>query len=80
MFPYMKDQNWLYNYRTHTGTEKSFGGLVRRAAYLDDSSAAISLFEKNYQPLQECYRQFWADARPFVRSQFEILRPAGNNT
>ena len=25
MFPYMKNQNWLYNYRTKQGIEKSFG-------------------------------------------------------
>ena len=30
MFPYMKAQDWLYNYRTINGIENSFGGLVRR--------------------------------------------------
>ncbi len=80
MFPYMKDQNWLYNYSTLSGTGKSFGGLVRRAAYLKDSSTAIHLFEKNYQPLQQSYRQFWAAVKPFAKREFENLRAAGNNT
>ncbi len=78
MFPYMRSQNWLFNYRTRWGTEKSFGGLVRRAVYLAESDTASSLFEKHYQPLQECYRHFWKDARPFIFNQYEILRDPGN--
>ena len=37
VFPYMKSQNWLYNYQYKQGIEKSFGGLVKRAAYLSES-------------------------------------------
>ena len=32
MFPYMVSQNWLYNYQYDHGIQKSFNGLVRRAA------------------------------------------------
>jgi acyl carrier protein phosphodiesterase len=73
MFPYMQSQNWLFNYRSILGTEQSFGGVVRRSAYLTESDTASSLFEKHYQPLQECYRHFWKDARPFIFKQYEIL-------
>ena len=73
MFPYMKNQNWLFNYRTHVGTKRSFGGIVRRSAYLTESDTAGSLFEKHYQPLQQLYRQFWQDLKPFARRQFELL-------
>ena len=78
MFPYMKTQNWLFNYRTLTGTKRSFGGIVRRSLYLTESETAAQLFEQYYQPLQEYYRQFWADLRSFARRQFEILS-ADNN-
>jgi acyl carrier protein phosphodiesterase len=73
MFPYMKTQNWLYNYRTRQGTKNSFEGVVRRAAYLTESSTASFLFEQYYQPLQECYRQFWKDAKPFIKRQFDLI-------
>jgi len=73
MFPYMKTQNWLFNYRTPQGIEKSMSGLVRRATYLTESDTAYQLFEKYYQPLQQCYRQFWKDAMPFVRKQFDAI-------
>lgn len=73
MFPYMKEQNWLFHYRTRWGTEKSLGGLVRRAAYLTESETAFRLFEAHYQLLQNCYRHFWADVKPFAKEKFEEL-------
>lgn len=73
MFPYMKQQNWLFNYRTQWGTEKSMIGLVKRAAYMDDYKTACRIFEEQYQPLQECYRQFWADVKPYARAIFDSL-------
>ena len=78
MFPYMKNQDWLFNYRTLTGTKKSFGGVVRRSRYLTESDTAGQLFERHYQLLQESYRQFWADVKPFAQRQFEMLGD-GNN-
>lgn len=74
IFPYMRAQNWLFNYRTHGGTEKSMEGLVRRAAYLQESKTAYQLFERHYQLLQEYYRQFWKDMKPFARMQYELLQ------
>jgi acyl carrier protein phosphodiesterase len=73
MFPYMKSQNWLFNYRTRWGTEKSFAGLVHRSLYLHESKIAAYLFEKHYQPLQACFRHFWSDAKPFIYRQYETL-------
>ena len=74
MFPYMKEHNWLFNYRTRWGTGKSMGGLVRRAAYLTESETAFHLFEEHYQPLQLCYRHFWDELKPFARWQFEVFQ------
>ena len=74
MFPFMKEHNWLYNYRTRWGTGKSMGGVVRRAAYLTESETAFRLFEEHYQPLQLCYRHFWGELKPFARRQFEIFQ------
>lgn len=73
MFPYMKEQNWLFHYRSRWGTEKSLGGLVRRAAYLSESQSAFLLFETHYELLQQCYRHFWADIKPFARKKLEEL-------
>lgn len=42
MYSYMKSDNWLYNYKMVTGIQKSFGGLVRRALYMDDATEAYN--------------------------------------
>jgi len=67
MFPYMKMQNWLFNYRTRWGTEKSFGGLVRRAAYLEESDTAAAVFNENYHHLKQCYDAFFPEVKIFAR-------------
>jgi acyl carrier protein phosphodiesterase len=74
MFPYMKEHNWLYNYRLVSGTEKSLGGLVRRAAYLNDSKPAFELFKQHYQLLKDLYRQCWTGLKPYTLNQFNILQ------
>ena len=63
MLPYMQSQNWLYNYRYNTGIERSFEGLVRRAAYLDESAIAFKIFEKEYESLKKCYQIFFPDLK-----------------
>lgn len=80
MFPYMKEQNWLYHYRTRWGTGKSLGGVVRRSQYLTESETAFRLFEQHYQLLQDCYRHFWAAIKPFAAQKFEELHNKGNFT
>lgn len=73
MLPYMSSQNWLYNYRFTWGMENSFGGLVRRAAYLTDSSEAFSLFTTHYVELKQQYQVFFPQLKAFASSQFDIL-------
>jgi acyl carrier protein phosphodiesterase len=68
MFPYMWKQNWLFHYRSKWGTEKSFGGVVRRAAYLNDSTDAAVVFETNYDALKQCYLDFFPEVYNFART------------
>ena len=73
MFPYMKKDNWLYNYRTISGAEKSFGGLMHRAKYLEYSSVVFECFEKNYEPLKQCYQSFFPAVKNFAFHQLIAL-------
>ncbi|MFT3682650.1 MAG: ACP phosphodiesterase [Ferruginibacter sp.] len=66
MLPYMKMQNWLYNYRLREGIERSFEGLTRRAAYMHDSSTAFELFNTHYKALEECYAAFFPSLKSFT--------------
>jgi acyl carrier protein phosphodiesterase len=74
MYPYMKEHNWLYNYRTMEGISKSFGGVVRRSVYLTESDSAIKLFRQHYQLLQSAYRQFWTDIKKYALHQLESMQ------
>ncbi len=69
-FPYMKSQNWLYNYKSPWGIEKSFGGLVRRANYMTESETAFRLFTENIEWLQKQYNYFSDDIKQFAENRF----------
>lgn len=81
LFPYMKQHNWLYNYHTLWGIEKSLGGVVRRSVYLTESDTAFRLFEQHYQLFRDCFRHFWASVKPYARHHFSelLVEPGGNS-
>ncbi|MEJ7912408.1 MAG: ACP phosphodiesterase [Chitinophagaceae bacterium] len=73
VFTYMKEQNWLLNYRTLEGSERSLQGLVRRCAYTNDAATAISLFRENYEFLQACYNSFIQDVKNHAQEELVYL-------
>lgn len=73
MFPYMKQQNWLYNYRNRLGIERSFEGVVHRAAYLTESQTAFKLFEENYNKLQQYYTDFFPALHEYALNTLQKL-------
>jgi acyl carrier protein phosphodiesterase len=74
MLPYMQQEDWLYNYQSKWGIGKSLHGLIRRATYLTESDTAMKLLDSNYQLLQDCYRQFWSDMKPYAFEQYARLQ------
>jgi acyl carrier protein phosphodiesterase len=73
MFFYMKSQNWLYNYQFKEGIQKSFNGLVYRAAYLNESDIAFQIFNQYYVELQNCYKEFFPELLQFAVEKFDDL-------
>lgn len=73
MFPYMKAYDWLYNYRHRWGIEKSFGGLVKRAAYLTESKIAFEIFNEHYEAMRLCYNAFFPDLKKYTLNQLDEL-------
>lgn len=74
MYPYMKMHNWLYNYRFLPGIQKSLGGLVRRAKYLQESDTAYTLFINHYGELKKLYQLFFPELKKIAgdfAKQFE---------
>ncbi|MBA2500752.1 MAG: DUF479 domain-containing protein [Chitinophagaceae bacterium] len=73
MFPFMKQHDWLFNYRNRWAIERSFHALVNRAAYLTEGDTAFSCFEKHYESLKECYMLFFPDLKAFAENNFKSL-------
>lgn len=72
MLPYMKAQNWLYNYKSHWGIKQSLHGLVRRSKYLTESDTAFEIFNKEYAQLQVLYNQFFPEIKLFAAHQLQL--------
>lgn len=73
MFPYMKEQNWLYHYRMRDELINPFEGLVRRAAYLKEGGTAYRLFDQHYDALQQHYETFFPALKEFAFSHLALL-------
>jgi acyl carrier protein phosphodiesterase len=73
MFPYMQQQNWLYNYHHRQAIDNSLHGLVRRAAYLTESETAFRLFEQHYEELREYYNRFFPELYRFTNETYLTL-------
>lgn len=70
-FPYMKDHNWLYNYRHMQGTQRSLQGLERRAKYMPPSDEAYKTFVGYYYHLNQCYYELIDDVITFVKIELK---------
>lgn len=70
MFPYMKQQDWLSNYRHSWGIARSMEGLVRRAKYLQEAAPAIAAFEANMELLRNSYHRFFPELLLFVTNYY----------
>jgi len=66
-FSYMKEHNWLYNYRTLQGMQRSLNGLHRRAKHMPETDKAYQIFVGHYYQLAQCYYEFIDDAVKFVK-------------
>ena len=73
LFPYMRSQNWLYNYRYKEGIFNSFTGLHRRSSYMPDPEKACRLFETHYSALNACYTGFFPALHNFAETTLRQL-------
>ena len=71
IYPFMKQYNWLYNYKTVVGIARSFDGICRRASYMTESDTAFALFKQHYDELQTCYADFFPSLKVFA---FDTIR------
>jgi acyl carrier protein phosphodiesterase len=71
MFPYMKSQNWLYNYQFPEGIWNSLGGLARRAKYINETNTAYELFIAHEDEIQHGYNEFFPQLKAIAYQAFK---------
>lgn len=71
MYPYMKSQNWLFNYKSLKGIEQSLHGLARRAKYIPPIDKAYTIFITGYYQLNHTYYDFIHDMVKFVKEKID---------
>lgn len=79
IFPFMRQQNWLFNYQYTWGVQNSFKGLVRRARYLSEWEPAFEVFNRHYGELKRCYDSFFPELKATVWIQFQSLLKQNDN-
>lgn len=70
LFPYMKTDNWLYNYQFTQGIKKGYQGLVRKAAFLTESEPAVTVLKEHYYFLEDAYKRFFPELQQFTLQHF----------
>jgi acyl carrier protein phosphodiesterase len=68
-FPHMQQHNWLFNYRTLKGMERSLSGLARRAQHMPPIDIAYRTFVTSYYQLNQSYYEFVDDIIKFVKNE-----------
>jgi acyl carrier protein phosphodiesterase len=74
IYPFMKSQDWLFHYREKWLIEKSFRGLERRAAFLEETGTAYKIFCENIPGMQGCYGDFFPQLKKFATHTFQQLQ------
>lgn len=72
IFIVMKAENWLWNYRTRAGIQRSLRGLASRATYLTEGETAYQLLQQHYTALEQCYQDFITDVKNFAKQQIRL--------
>lgn len=73
MFPYMKKQNWLYNYQFEHGIKNSFEGVRRRSLYIEETEKAFLTFLQHKDEMKIQYKPFIEDVKHFAAQQLSTL-------
>lgn len=68
LFMYMKQEDWLYNYRYRWLIQRSFYRLKQRANYLPDDAPVFDAFVIHYKEISDSYNLFFPELKAFVES------------
>lgn len=67
----MKEFNWLYEYRNHSGLTQACSGLSRRISFENALAKAPEIFIEREESIKLAFNKFMCDAIPFFESYFK---------
>ena len=67
----MKEFNWLYEYRKHSGLTKACTGLSRRISFENALAKAPDVFLEKEQSIELAFNKFMSEATPYFNSYFK---------
>lgn len=67
MFMYMRNEDWLYNYRYDWLIEKSFYRLKQRASYLQEEAPVFENFKAHYKEIDDSFKIFFPELLAYVK-------------
>lgn len=76
MFFWMKSQNWLLNYRTIEGIQKSLSGLSQRAKFDSKMELATEFLLQKENEFQTIFFAFFKDLETFAREKLKEIQLA----
>lgn len=74
-FPYMKQQNWLYNYQYEWGLLKSLEGLDRRSSNDTQMHLAVEVYRQHKKEFLSEFSAFIEDAKKMVNEMISENPP-----
>ena len=71
LLPYMKEQNWLYNYKSVEGISQILWGMNKRTKGISKMDMAKEDLIKNYTEFQEDFNSFFSELESFSNHYLE---------
>ena len=67
----MKEFDWLYEYRNHSGLTQACSGLSRRISFKNALVNAPEIFLEREESIELAFNKFMSDAIPFFERYFK---------
>lgn len=71
LLPYMKEQNWLYNYRSMEGISQILWGMNKRTKGISQMDLAQEDLKNNYLEFEEDFTQFFKELMQYSEAFLE---------
>lgn len=73
MLPYMESGNWLVNYGSRQGLERTFFGMSRRASFDNEMDEAVAQMFKHYEKFEDEFRRYFPLLRDYVDEEISRI-------